>query len=460
MASACFAAAGPHVAVAADGDIDTSFGNGGFIVLNSVMDHSPPLWTQPAAVAVDGQGRIVITGAAQHVSAGPDPADGNFLLLRLHSNGSLDGTFAADSGGYRLVNFDLSGIGKPGPDTATRVVVEPDGRIVAGGRAYFDDTDMHFGLIRVDDTGTMDPTFGSGGMLHFGAFYSPINSLADLVVDPAGNVLIGGSIYFGSNEYAAVARITSTGAIDPGFNYGYIQGFTYREPAVAQYNYVQALGLDDSGGIVTAGGFFDTTAGYVEGAAVRRLTGSGALDPAFGSGNPVQIASDPDAYLAATALHVMPGGDFVVAGYNSGLNPYLYFAKFSVGGVPDANFGTNGIATFPFAAFGVPMLLAPTRRGGWMIAGPYSQQGVFIAKVLANGQPDATLAGTGLVGFDFPQPIYDAFGLFRMAKPALTVDGRLVVAGSLPEAEANGSGDIGVLQILADYDTLFVAGFE
>lgn len=461
MALACFTAGGLHTAFAADGDIDTSFGNSGYIVLNSLMDHSPPLLTQAAAVAVDGQGRIVITGAAQHISAGPDPADGNFLLLRLHSNGELDDTFAADSGGYRLVDFDLSGIGKPGPDTATRVVVEPDGRIVVGGRAYFDDTDMHFGLVRVDDTGTPDATFGSGGMLHFGAFYSPINLLADLVVDSTGGVLIGGSIYFGSKEYAAVARITSNGAIDPGFNYGYIQGFAYRtEPAVAQYSYVNAMGLDDSGGIVTAGGFYDTTTGYVEGAAVRRLTPTGALDPAFGSGGPVQIASDPDAYLAARAIHVMPGGGFVVAGYSTGLNPYVYFAKFSASGVPDASFGTNGVATFPFGANGAPLLIAPTRRGGWMMAGSYSQQGYFIAKVLANGQPDTTLAGTGLVGVVFPQPIYDAFGLFQMANPALTADGRLVIAGSLPEAEANASGDIGVVQILADYDTLFVAGFE
>ena len=31
---------------------------------------------------------------------------------------------------------------------------------------------------------------------------------------------------------------------------------------------------------------------------------------------------------------------------------------------------------------------------------------------------------------------------------------------SLPEAAANGVGNIGVMRIFADYDTIFVAGFE
>lgn len=442
--------------LAADGDIDTSFGNNGFIVLNSLFDHSPPLLTQAHAVAVDANGRIMIAGAAQHLDMYGNIADANFLLLRLSTTGTVDDTFASDDGGYRLANFDLTGIGTPGYDAATSVAIESNGSIVAGGGAYFDDADKHFAFVRVDGTGQMDATFGNGGMLHFGAFASPINDLADFAVDPSGNLVLGGSIYLGSKAYAAVARLTPAGQIDATFNSGYLKLFSYRlPPTAAQYDYLMALGVDDSGGIVTAGGFYDTVS---EGAAVQRLATSGMLDPGFGSGAPVEIASAPNSYLSA--IHVLPNGDFVVGGFSPGYPSYLYFAKFLADGTPDANFGTNGIATFPFDANGAPLILAPTRRGGWLMGGPYSQQGVFLAKVLANGQPDTTLGGTGFIGLVFPPDVYDAFGLFSMAKPALMNDGRLVVAGSLPEAEANGSGDIGVIRILADYDTLFVSGFE
>jgi hypothetical protein len=106
-------------------------------------------------------------------------------------------------------------------------------------------------------------------------------------------------------------------------------------------------------------------------------------------------------------------------------------------------------------------LVAPTKRGGWLLAGPYSEEGIFVLKVLRNGQPDTTLAGTGFVVVYFPPNTPETTGsLFYMARPALTPDGKLIVAGTTPEAAANGSGNIGVMRILADYDTLFVAGFE
>ena len=454
----CFLFAAYAQCALADGEIDTSFGDNGFVVLNSLFDHSPPLLSQARAVALDADGRIVIVGAAQRLDKYGNTADANFLLLRLSATGGLDNTFALDAGGYRLVNFDLTGIGAPGNDAATSVVIEPNGYIVAGGGAYFDITDKHFAFVRVDDTGEMDQTFGNGGMLHFGAFYSPINDLSDFAVDPSGNLLLGGSIYFGPKEYAAVAKLTSAGQIDADFDYGYVSIFSYGvPPATGQNDYLMALGLDGSGGIVTAGGFYSAD---IQGAAVQRVTPSGKLDPAFGSGAPVEIASDPNAYLTASAIHVLPNGDFVVAGISSGYPNYLYFAKFLADGTPDNSFGANGVAKLVFETNGTPILLAPTKRGGWLMAGSYSQQGVFLAKALANGEPDTTLGGTGFIGLVFPPDVNAAFGLFSMAKPALTQDGRLVVAGSLPEAEANGSGDIGVIRIMADYDTLFVGGFE
>jgi hypothetical protein len=78
-----------------------------------------------------------------------------------------------------------------------------------------------------------------------------------------------------------------------------------------------------------------------------------------------------------------------------------------------------------------------------------------VTLVLANGQPDTTLNGTG-----FASVLYQPNTWFQAARPALTADGKLIVAGSLPTEATSGSGTIGLMRINADYDTLFVGNFE
>jgi hypothetical protein len=49
---------------------------------------------------------------------------------------------------------------------------------------------------------------------------------------------------------------------------------------------------------------------------------------------------------------------------------------------------------------------------------------------------------------------------FFVHRAALQADGKLVIAGSLPNSVADATHHFSVLRILADYDTLFVSGFE
>jgi uncharacterized delta-60 repeat protein len=439
------------IAAAADGDIDTTFGSAGFIMLNSTMDHSPPIDSQAKAVAIDGSGRIVIAGGAQHFSN--SPTDANLLLLRLTPDGNVDAAFAADDGGYRLINFDLTGIGTSSHDTATDVAIQPDGKIAAIGNAYFNDTQSQFAAVRVDDAGTLDATFGGTGAVHFGTLSASTNNARSLVIDMAGNLVFAGFTTYGgglsAQTYAAVARLTSSGAIDASFYSGYVlQSSLSPPPEVAQYNGATAISLDGAGRILVAGDYCDSS---ICGDSVQRLTTNGYLDASFAGGAPAQI---PPPNYGVNALYAEPDGSFVVCGEGavSGQST-VYFARFLSDGTADTNFGTNGVTAFPFSGF--PSFIARTKRGGWLMAGEYSGEGAFIAKVLADGQPDTTLNGTGLVSV-----LYQPNTLFDMAKPALTADGKLIVAGTLPEAANNGSGTIGLMRIYADYDTLFVGNFE
>jgi len=50
-----------------------------------------------------------------------------------------------------------------GPDLASGLVIQGDGRIVAAGLAFSADPDV--GLLRIDTSGALDPTFGGGTII-------------------------------------------------------------------------------------------------------------------------------------------------------------------------------------------------------------------------------------------------------------------------------------------------------
>ena len=444
------------IAAAADGDVDTTFGSAGFIVLNSFVDHSPAINTQANAVAIDGSGRIVIAGGAQHVDPARNATDVNFLLLRLTPGGSVDTAFASDDGGYRLINFDLTGLSPQVFDAATDLAIQSDGKIAAIGNAYVDSVYSHFAAVRVDDSGALDATFGGSGMVHLDAAGPQRNSAQSLAVDAAGNLLLAGTIYYppGSGQSnAIVAPLTSLGTIDSSFNSGNgVSAFVLAPSALSVVSgYVQAIGLDGAGRILVAGNYDNS--GSMSGG-IQRLAADGTA-AFFAGGDPALTPSG----FTISALLVDPDGSFVVCGEGTdgGGQHLVNFVRFSSDGTMDTNFGTNGVTTFP--VWGRPTLIARTRRGGWLMAGGFissgAEVGAFIAKVLANGQPDTTLPGTG-----FASVPYQPDMVVQTAKPALTADGKLIVAETLLSASGNGSGTIGLMRMYADYDTLFVGNFE
>jgi uncharacterized delta-60 repeat protein len=100
------------------GQLDTTFGSSGHVYLDIGTNADDDAFS----VAIDGQGRIVVTG---WTTVG---AKSNIFVLRLTPKGELDPTFA--NGG----KFILPVVGDPG-DRALTARIGPDGRIVVGGYA-------------------------------------------------------------------------------------------------------------------------------------------------------------------------------------------------------------------------------------------------------------------------------------------------------------------------------------
>lgn len=114
--SALLAGVLPSVAVAADGEPDPAFSDDGTLAAQLGDSNS-----QPAAVAVDGNGRIVVASQASGFGIG---------VGRFNPDGTPDATFG---GGDGIATFS-SGATRCG-EFANAVAVQPDGKIVVFGQA-------------------------------------------------------------------------------------------------------------------------------------------------------------------------------------------------------------------------------------------------------------------------------------------------------------------------------------
>src|SRR5215813_11204941 len=104
----------PHVAQAAAGDLDPTFGTGGMVTTD--LKRSTDIAN---AVAIQADGKLVVVGTSYKQN---DFSTEDFVVTRYNTNGTLDNTFGV--GGK--VRTDFPGLAA----VASAVVIQTDGKIV------------------------------------------------------------------------------------------------------------------------------------------------------------------------------------------------------------------------------------------------------------------------------------------------------------------------------------------
>jgi uncharacterized delta-60 repeat protein len=196
--------------------VDATFGAAGLVILNVRPDAQAELLTD---LAVTDYGDIYVVGYAQ----GPDGSSSLTAIFRhISENGSS------------VTPFELYFEPIP-PETytrseLTRAVVDPTGRLVAGGTLVRGSAPLQHRmmLIRFASPFTLDTDFGSGGFAFVDftdvpGFSRPRADLEDLIVAPDGRLLVAGRALFstsGNNYDFAVARLESSALFLDGFETG------------------------------------------------------------------------------------------------------------------------------------------------------------------------------------------------------------------------------------------------
>ena len=288
-----------------DGSVDTSFGNGGFAVSDSLTSGAGTL----SVMALQSDGKILMTGGG--------------LIGRYTSTGQLD------------TSFGTNGIAALNSTIATAIALQSDGKILlttgVGAPAQLTQA-PNFpspgagAIARYNTNGTLDTTFGISGQA------ACVASAAGIALQSNGKIVVAGTItsalhVAGNQTGFGVVRYNSNGSVDTTFNPGQgigsgggvITGFGNSFPYGAAF----ALAIQSNGEIVVAGeagngnpqGISLTSSSF----ALVRYTTTGQLDTSFGTNGTVitTLSQAPISFVSALALQ--SDGKIVAAGNTGNL---------------------------------------------------------------------------------------------------------------------------------------------
>jgi uncharacterized delta-60 repeat protein len=153
-----------------DGTLDTTFGIDGRVTTDAGGSGSA------SGMALQPDGKIVTVGSIFNVAT----SHRDFALVRYLPDGMLDTTFSGDG----RVTTDFGG-----PSQALAVSLQRDGRIVAAGHALFTD----FALARYLPDGALDTTFSGDGLVTTGFGTDSSSYASDLIIQSDGRLVAGGA---------------------------------------------------------------------------------------------------------------------------------------------------------------------------------------------------------------------------------------------------------------------------
>jgi len=266
-----------------DGSLDTTFGTGG-IVLTPIGDSA-----YASGVAIQSDGKIVVAGSSHNGNTS------RFALARYNTNGSLDTSFGM--GGIVVTPIGNYYQG------ASAVAIQADGKIVAAGAYEIVDFDAGFALVRYNTDGSLDTSFGSGGIVTTAGGGSNLASFSDVAIQPDGKIVAVGYDLYGVSFKFILARYNTNGSLDTTFGMG--------GKVLTLVGGDGAVAIQSDGKIV------------VTGTGLARYNTNGSLDTTFGTNGIVVGGYGPAVAIQSDGKIVTAGGSSNGTTINFALARYL-----------------------------------------------------------------------------------------------------------------------------------------
>lgn len=404
----------------ADGSRDLTFGVNGFATTDFAANRD-----YAEALVIQNDNKIVVAGTAttnwssfQHIAVArympdgsPDPgfngngkitvAEGQGLSAVMQPDGKIvvggrcPGLMCAvrfQQDGTLDTSFGVSGLATAnGAGGAASALIQPDGKVVLVGYISFPG---RFNFARFTSAGVLDNTFGGTGITHIDVGSNDLYA-SSAVLLPDGRIQAAGYVQpFSNPSFMAAARVDTDGSPDDTFGDG---GHVVTSLLPGPQKIFGSV-LDTDGTVLLVGsGLGDVLLG--------KLRQDGSVDTDYGDQG-ITTTDAGDLACVARAMALQPDGKMIIAGTREGAVPLV--AKLNADASPDTAFNQTGkLVLGQWAGVTVTgMVVQPDGRiiitgnydGGFMV-GRITSEGLLDASFGANGRilvPSATAAALAL----------------------------------------------------------------
>jgi uncharacterized delta-60 repeat protein len=414
-----------------DGTLDTSFLGKDQVYAGTAT----ALKLQPS------DGKILVAGWI----FGASTDNGDFLVMRFNVDGSLDGSFGTR--GTVITPIE------PGSfDAANDFAVQTDDdKIVVMGTDSHGDGSSAIGIVRYNNNGSLDSTFGDNGKTTKSLIGTDTGQA--IVLSGSTIIIAGGNHSFDGSSFGFILfRLTANGAPDSTFNNGsgYVVTPLGADVASANALAIQPAQPGHDATIVAAG----TSSGKFT---LVRYNLDGTRDTTFDGDGILVTGISGDAHALAiqkTGTPASPVYKIVIGGEGS---PGFTVARYLSSGLPDSSFDGDGVAVTSFD---------PSNGGCRAIA--LSGTKIVAAGYAGSSQFDLALVRFNLNGsldtsFDVDGKKVDDVSDKNAAvatTAAIQPDGKILVAGNLTTSSIPPARTYGLMRFNADgaLDPSFGAG--
>lgn len=296
---------------------DTAFNTTGYST-HSVL--APPEWSISRAFVLQPDGKIIIAGDTY---GGGSFAE-KLALVRLHADGTIDTSFGTAGKTVTLITNATN---------ASKMILQPDGKIIVCGWAYTDATRYDMVIARYTADGILDTSFNQTGYSVLNIQADSMDFGADVGVLPDGKiVMVGNTAALGQQRDHVLVRFNTDGTFDSTFNGTGI--LVLSNPADESMN---RLIIQPGGKILLGGHRYNGTRHEF---LLMRFNSDGTPDGSFGTAGTTRTDAGSNGSVI-TAMDLRPSdGKIIASGWGK-------MARYSADGLLDHTFGTSGVATMP-----------------------------------------------------------------------------------------------------------------
>ncbi|MCP4389013.1 MAG: hypothetical protein GY802_12015, partial [Gammaproteobacteria bacterium] len=320
-------------------------------------------------------------------------------------------TFSAAGDGILTTGFGS------GDDSGQSVTVQSDGKILVAGHSH-NGTDLDFSLTRYNTDGTLDTSFGTGGIVTT-AIGSGDDRGNSVTVQSDGKILVAGYSWNGADNDFALARYNADGSLDTSFDGDGILTTDFG----ANSDVGQSVTVQSDGKILVAGYSYN---GSNIDFALARYNTDGSLDTGFDTDGRLTTAIGAS-HDYGNHVMLQTDGKILVAGYSNNSGNDFALARYNSDGSLDVSFDGDGKLTTDIGGGTDYGRSLTVQSDGKILLAGYSYNGsdwdFALTRYNADGSYDSSFDGDGVLTTDF--------GASNEVGQSVTVqsDGKILVAG-------------------------------